>query len=978
VQLYHIQFSLNHEKYHYIKDGLAAYRNITQTANVSSLENVLKKYLETVEKEFSATIKNIQNPSDFLKEIEEEENPEDLFLNVLENKMDKIKEDVSKKWKLLMEAYRTELELIYKNKNLEEMYINVARRALQRCKKFNKRGDFKKLCEVIRVHQYQNVKASEKTSTTNPAFALNIKNPETNDRLMDLRFNQLIMTKEMGLWQDAYKIMEDINVLLKNRRKTPNDILLKYYQHLYEIFWHSNHYLLHAVGFHNYFACLRRKSEEKDQQKYVNHLVLAALSIPIGQIDEMSNPDFFRKNCNLINSAGQIMTREQLITNLKNGPYLDLCNDDVRALFTLITECKDILQFSKRTESLFKTLKQNPEFEKYLPMIEQNIIVGLVDKLSSLYKSMSFATFKKILGFLDFSKCEKYLLSSQHSSGSLNQSSAASQGSSIVSGGSAAGARAQIDYEKGMLIFTHDQAYGDRSSGALVDFSNNISVAEKQVQRAKMLAGRDQATLEKECLKNAVLQVEQADEIIKRKKEEASQKAANAKNPINQQREAILRKKEQEEEERKNMMKQQKEHQEIDMKSLQIVMERVKSIVKMDKNAMYKGKKLEAFTESDYANMTIEICMEIEAEIRERRQKAEEEKLEKQFKNRDYLERQIRQKRLEILKKSRDTAVLDTEAIRKEALKAHEARVALRDQFKTSAAFIKAFKDKVDKARVEKFNNDVKEYRSTLTNLFSKTIIETALKSKKTEEEKRQKEAEDRAKHELLEQEREKRREEKREEKGGKTSTAPVALSRNTRTAQELQNDPSSLAAAAAGTGFGERRDDKKPAGTGVVLGRGTQSRAEAGTQGTTLAQAASASGKSDLAKAMEQGTPSSKTIAAPIQTNASGLIARRGEGLKAANLAPTPAPTKPEEPASKPLGRGLTSLAAAAQQQAQPSNLAPMKKPESDLRQAAASQEQGRAIGRGLLSNAGFQKPAEPKQDKPEDKKMGRGTIKG
>jgi translation initiation factor 3 subunit A len=43
---------LKHEKHAYIKDGLAAYRNITQASNVSSLETVLKKYVNRVEQSF--------------------------------------------------------------------------------------------------------------------------------------------------------------------------------------------------------------------------------------------------------------------------------------------------------------------------------------------------------------------------------------------------------------------------------------------------------------------------------------------------------------------------------------------------------------------------------------------------------------------------------------------------------------------------------------------------------------------------------------------------------------------------------------------------------------------------------------------------------------------------------------------------------------------------------------------------------------
>ena len=872
-----------------------------------------------------------------------------------------------------MEAYRTELELIYKNKNLEEMYVTVAKKALNRCRKFNKRGDFKKLCEVIRGHQYQNVRASEKNSATNPTFALNIKQPETNDRLMELRFFQLGLTKEMGLWQDAYRIMEDINVLLKNRKKTSNDFLQKYYQHLYEVFWHSNHYLLHAVSLHSFFAVLRRKSEEKDQVKYVNHLVLAALSIPKDQIEEQNNSEFFKRNCHLISSAGQIMTREQLIANLKNGPYLDLCSAEVRAVFNLITDCKDILQFSSRSESVFTTLKQNIEFEKYLPLIEQNIIASLVEKLSTLYKSMSFATFKKVLGFLDFGKCEKYLLNS-HGNG---------------------GIRAQIDYEKNMFIFTHDQIYGDRSASALVDFSNTISTVQKQIERARMTEKNEYSQLEKDCLTRAHNLIEEAEDQIKRSREETT--TVTVKNQASQQREAMLRKKNREEEEKRQLQKQEKQYQEFDQKTMHVVMERVKNVIKMDKNATYKGKRLEAFSDIDFLGMSIDICMEIEQEIREKRARAEEEKTEKQFKNRDYLERLIRRKRLEALQAQRDKSLTDIASIRTEAEKAHSEKVANRDLVRGAAGFVKAYKEKVEKARLAKFQADVKEYRATLTAQFAKTIYDIAAKTKRIEEEKKLKEQEEKAKHDEIELENEKR---KAEKNGTKPSAPMVNLARSGKTAAELQ-DQSTLAGAAASTGFGgfgAAKDDKKPALSNVVLMRGAERRKDDGQASTQAASITTGSaGKSDLLKAATESSTST-TITRP--TGAVGnLVPTRGTGIKAETLPSNPAPftrgtgIKAESLSSNPAqsalaqaatgpGKLISSRQLGTATNTGVSSQSPVK--ESDLKSALTGNEGSKAIGRGLLSTVGTpaggllgNKPQEPSKDKPEEKKIGRSIMK-
>jgi translation initiation factor 3 subunit A len=923
-----------------VKDGLAAYRNITQSSNVSSLETVLKYYLETVEKNFNTAIKNVSNHSDYLKEIEDEENPEDVFLNTLEDKIDSLKEDVSRKWKMLMEAYRNELELIYKNKKLEDMYCHVAKKAMKQCKKFNKRSDFKRLCEVIRMHQYQNVKAGEKTSNmTGFTFSLNIKDDETNDRLIDLRFTQLESAKEMNLWQDSYRIIEDINVLLKNRRKTSIDLLTKYYQQLYQIFWKSNHYLLHAVSLHSYFACLRKKSDEKEQVKFVNQLILASLSIPKGNIEEMNNIDVFRKNALLINSSGQIMNRQQLLANLKNGTYLDLCNPEVREIFVLMTDCKDILQFSKKVENIFSKLKESPEFHKYLPLIEQNIIANLIEKLSTLYKSMSFATFKKVLGFLDFSKCEKYLLYHQ----------------------SADGGRAQIDYQKGMLIFAHDTAFGERIASSLATFVNDVAVANRYLLRVQMTASNEHVTLEKQSVINARRLLEEAEEETRRKREEGS-KATMSANLIIQQRDEILNQRIKEDEEKKQLLKQERKFQEVDQKTLIIFSERVKNILKLDKNASYKGKKLDAFTESDYLGMTIDVLIDIENDIKAKKQRQEEDKLEKQFKNRDYLERMIRKKRLDVLLKKRESSTIDLDEQKAIAKAAHEVKLQAKEQLKGVAGFVKSFKDRLDANRLQVYNKQQAEYRKTIAEAFAETVFKNATKKKQDDEEKQKKEQEQRqsmADHIAL------------NNPAGATPSKPIIVGltgRSNMTSAELQGSQPQPTAPGLSRGTGGATATEGPSAEPKKLARGTQRRDDLiQSQPTPAEKPEETSKKSELAKVFEE----------PAQPSTTGRLFR-GTGVPAAGSllqkapittttttttttapAPTatgpgplisrgtiPAPTKvekPEEPAPAKQGRSFGGGLTATPTNPAPANPTPPANPPATQK---PPERKGRAFG--------------------------------
>lgn len=938
TQLYHIQFSLKHDKHYYIKDGLAAYRNITQSTNVSSLETVLKYYLDTVEKSFSVAIKSITQQSDYLKEIEDEENPVDLFLNTLENKIDTVKEDISRRWKLLMEAYRTELELIYKNKKLEEMYCHVAKKALKMCKKYSKKSDFKKLCEVIRMHQYQNVKTSEKpASAPGMAFALNIKDEDTNDRLMDLRMFQIEITKEMDLWQDAYRIMEDINVLLKNRKKTANDLLTKYYQHLYEIFWHSKHYLLHAVSLHSYFACLRKRADEKEQCKFVSHLILAALSIPKGNLEESTNIEIFRRNALLINSAGQIMNREQLLNNLKNGTYLDICSPEVKSIFSLMNDCKDILKFSKSVEKTFAKLNETEGYKAYLPLIEQNIIASLVDKLSTLYKSLSFTTFKKILGFLDFSKCEKYLLYNQNTS---------------------FGVKAQIDYEKGMLIFDHNGTYGERLTTKLVSLINNIGIANKHLLRVKMSERQEVALLEKQCIVNAKRLIEEAEDDLRRKKDEASKQTMPA-NLINQQRDEILRKRNIEEEQKKTIQKQERMYQEADQKTLAIYMERVRNIIKLDKNASYKGKKLDAWTEIDLIGIDIDILIDIEHSIKAKKQRQEEDKLEKQFKNRDYLERMIRKKRTVKLLEERNKVTVDLEEQQRVAKEVHEAKLKAKEELKGVSGFVKSFKAKLDATRQDKYEKLVMDYKKALSTSFAQTIYTNAVKKKAEEDEQRTKE-------EAIEKARREAEEAKMLKKNdGKAPLPNVELGRSKRTAAELQTEFPNSSASGMMSGLGDKRDEKKPeAPTRLERGQARRGEIPAAQAGLNPVNPATTTKRSELAMALDDESRPAATGrlfrgTAPANTLAGATLGTTQPAT--GSLLQRTAPTDNNEESLGPVKLAGRSFGGGAGGATTATTVTPAGK--------------GTLLNPGLLAPQQAQaKPAEQQPPKPADPPKGRG----
>jgi len=68
---------------------------------------------------------------------------------------------------------------------------------------------------------------------------IDITNQETNERYINIRFDAFNYAKKYNMWQDGYRILEDINTLINNRGKTvlKSRFQSEYYERLAEVFW---------------------------------------------------------------------------------------------------------------------------------------------------------------------------------------------------------------------------------------------------------------------------------------------------------------------------------------------------------------------------------------------------------------------------------------------------------------------------------------------------------------------------------------------------------------------------------------------------------------------------------------------------------------------------------------------------------------------------------------------------------------------
>jgi translation initiation factor 3 subunit A len=93
----------------------------------------------------------------------------------------------------------------------------------------------------------------------------------TLQRHLDTRFLQLTVAKDMELWQECFRTVEDIHNLLELSEMTPDPkMITRYFGILNNVLMVGENYLFHSAAYQKYFFH-RRDNEEiskSDFSKY--------------------------------------------------------------------------------------------------------------------------------------------------------------------------------------------------------------------------------------------------------------------------------------------------------------------------------------------------------------------------------------------------------------------------------------------------------------------------------------------------------------------------------------------------------------------------------------------------------------------------------------------------------------------------------------------------------------------------------------
>uniref|UniRef100_A0A182J826 Eukaryotic translation initiation factor 3 subunit A n=1 Tax=Anopheles atroparvus TaxID=41427 RepID=A0A182J826_ANOAO len=409
------------KKSHIAKEGLFQYRNMFQLVNVGSLENVIRGYLKMAEERTEQAQQQSSQATVDIDDLDNLATPESILMSAVcgEDAQDRSDRTILLPWvKFLWESYCQCLELLKVNSHCETLYHDIARMAFQFCLKYNRKMEFRKLCEKLRKHLEDICKVSSQTAN------VSISKPETQQLNLETRLHQLDSAIQMELWLEAYKAIEDIHGLMALSKKTPlPKTMALYYQKLAMVFWKAGNQLFHAAALLKLFQLsrdMKKNVTAEEIQRMTTHVLIATLAIPLPS----AHPEFDRfietdkspmekaQRLAFLLGLQQSPSRALLLKELMRLNVFQLALPQFRNLYQLLEVEFDPLNLCNSVQKIIDEIEldANSPYVQYVQALKDVTLVRLVRQISQVYQTIEFSRLLELAKFADYHYLERILV----------------------------------------------------------------------------------------------------------------------------------------------------------------------------------------------------------------------------------------------------------------------------------------------------------------------------------------------------------------------------------------------------------------------------------------------------------------------------------------------------------------------------------------------------------------------------------------
>jgi len=763
------------KKSHIAKEGLYQYKNICQQINIGSLVEVVRKYLALAEEKTEAARLQSHQAVVDVDDLEVIDRPENLLLAAVsgEDTQDRTDRAILTPWvKFLWESYRQCLDLLRNNNSVEKLYQDIAQNAFKFCLKYQRKTEFRKLCDNLRMHLNHIYKHQHQQR------AINLNNPDSQAMHLETRLAQLDSAIQMELWQEAFKAVEDVHNLITMAKKSPKPSLMaNYYQKLGLVFWKSGCHMFHACAWHRLFSLSReqRKNLSSDElQRLASRVLCATLAIPIppsrNQIDKVLEMD---------DSTAEKQRRLAVLLGLQNPPTRAQLVKDLTVKFNVISyvppELVNLyrwlevefhpLQLTERVQSAMESLKDKEELAQYVPALQAITVTRLIKQVSQVYQTIKFERLAELAPFASRFELERIIVDCGRT---LELQVRIDHRTRSLSFGTNLGVAQKEDAPEGPYI---QSMPSETIREQLTTMAQNLDQAVNIITPVEQSTQRDELRAHIVQCYRQVARKEHSNILLRRQIiEERKEKLEN----LNTQRER-------EEQEQKFII--QREQYEAEMSRLageaearerQRVLDEEKEISKKQAKERLEqlrqtplGAKMIAEMDEDaISDLNMDEIVAKQIEQLEKEKKELHEKLRTQEKKVDYYERAKRVEEIPLLKKHYDAECVKLKAVweqqevtRIEQLKQdRELALSQRDRLVLMAEYKSAFVAKLQQARVSVYKERQDDWDKKYKEEKKKRLAERRVQRKeerratfireKEEEEQRKRDEQARREHE--------------------------------------------------------------------------------------------------------------------------------------------------------------------------------------------------------------------------------------
>ncbi|KAG6837565.1 hypothetical protein H0H93_006979 [Arthromyces matolae] len=381
------------------KEGLMQYKNIAQNTSVQSIEAVISRFVQLADAKVREAQEKaaVQSAVD-VDDLEASETPESILLGAVSGDQSKDRTDralVTPWLKFLWESYRTSLETLKNNARLEAIYQQIAQQAFKFCLKHQRKVEFRRLCETLRLHLSNVAKYSHQP------HSINLSDADTLQHHLDTRFAQLNTSVELELWQEAFRSVEDVHNLLTMAKKAPRPAMMaNYYEKLTKIFLMSGNALYHAAAWGKYYAVVTSIGGKSDEElgKLAGQVLVSALAVPVGLNVAEEGDELKGKNARLtaLLNLTKVPTRAGLLKDALSRDVLRLSPPPIKALYNILEVTFDPLTLCKSIAPLLLSLStsSDPEspYAPYLTLLQRALLSRLLSQISQVYSTISISS----------------------------------------------------------------------------------------------------------------------------------------------------------------------------------------------------------------------------------------------------------------------------------------------------------------------------------------------------------------------------------------------------------------------------------------------------------------------------------------------------------------------------------------------------------------------------------------------------------